>query len=484
MIDTSGFAMSIVNKTIEGKRPEEEYAHLKMGCVDFINSFMLNPETGDSITVQPEPAAVLSEMTARDNGKLRYNTLLYSSIKKSAKTFYIGSMAHWWGWQVDNGRIYIIGNDLKQARSRMFEVIEYSCDHNPALTALTNVIGNYIYLDNGTIIEALPLDAAGEAGSNPTGIFWTEVWAAMHKKHRKMWTEMARSLTRSGYAMTVVESYAGYEGESTILEDVYVNGVEDSEERPDIAPEFYVNQRQASYWCTRRVMSWQIGQEADEYYADEAKRLSADEYLRIHHNQWISSEASFVTEAQWEACRGAIPPLGRFEDIVLSLDAGVSNDNFAAVMWSRVVDDESESVYYFRGLRLWQAPKGGEIDFDLVEDELVTMLKTMPIVMTVYDPYQLAQLSQNLRAKGYMLKKFDQGRARLEADSNLQKRIFQRRLVHDGNEELQDHILNAKAKMDIDERKLRMVKKNDKQKIDAGVATSMCIEILSKMNIG
>ena len=79
---------------------------------------------------------------------------------------------------------------------------------------------------------------------------------------------------------------------------------------------------------------------------------------------------------------------------------------------------------------------------------------------------------------------FPQTSKRLLADKALRDDIRERHILHDGNLELRDHIMNANAKNEGEADKLRIVKKSDKFKIDLAVALSMANYEATRMNLG
>lgn len=252
-----------------------------------------------------------------------------------------------------------------------------------------------------------------------------------------------------------------------------------------------------------------------------------------------SGEGAFVSEASWMGCYDPdLPPLqpGDRTPLVLALDAGVTNDCFAAVAVSRhPLHPDDPAV---RAVRVWVPPKGGEVDFDEVEDWVRIICwggctnghpnrargdvsgtalshgqmcsihpdrkvqhrlgesgsetcgaEGMPceacqaghrterfnVVQIPYDSYQLVDMAQHLtRDRIAWCYAFGQGGERLEADANLRLQILQRRLRHRNDPVLNDHIRNANAKSSPGEdSKLRLVKRNVGGKIDGAVGLSM-----------
>ena len=85
--------------------------------------------------------------------------------------------------------------------------------------------------------------------------------------------------------------------------------------------------------------------------------------------------------------------------------------------------------------------------------------------------------------RGGLFRSFSQGEERLRADSDLYQHIARRRISHDGNADLREHLTNANAKQSANEdTRLRIVKKSDSRKIDLAVCLSMasqeCLRLL------
>ena len=94
------------------------------------------------------------------------------------------------------------------------------------------------------------------------------------------------------------------------------------------------------------------------------------------------------------------------------------------------------------------------------------------VICTVYDPLQLHDMAGRLRKERIgWLKKFGQN-SRVKADADLLHLIQERRVAHDGNPLLRQHIANADRKLDSDGR-LRIVKREDALKIDLAICLSM-----------
>lgn len=446
----------------------------------FLETHVYDPETGRLLELHDEQRVVVEAFNTRDdNGNFIYSDWVYSAIKKSGKTTIAAGLVLWQAWRVANGQAYVIANDLKQADSRMFRVIEYAVKKHPDMKHFARVVRYKIILDNGTFIEALPVDPQGEAGMNPTVIAYTEAWGAKGNKAEMMWTEAVLSPTRAGQAFRLVESYAGHTGESLILERLY-----DSVVKPELCidpeHEIYANPSTGTvaYWCTRRVMPWQNDDAAQRYYANEAATKEPNEYRRQHHNEWVTSTDVFVQPEWWQACKVDAVPSGR--QIVLALDAAVSGDTFSIVGVSREGD-----IVHVQIVRIFTPPKAGKIDFGEVKQTVRDIINSNHVVCLVYDPMQLEDMMQKFTREGLVwCEPFKQQTPRLIADNALRNRIRDRKLVHTGDDGLTEHVLNANMKTDDEDHRLRIIKRSENKKIDAAVALSMASHQASELNIG
>lgn len=419
-------------------------------------------ETDRVVSIEEQPATTTISIEVEHfhnfvaNGIVTHNTAIAAGV------------AQWQAERIPLGEVYIMGNDLKQADSRLMRALQYSTSHNPRLkNRVTYSESNHKFkFPNGTFIESIPIDPEGESGMNPTAIIVTEAWGARTQKHVTMWTEAQLSPTpgRAGQTFRFVESYAGYAGEAPILEPLYYNGVENGQALPHIAPELYKRGGLIVYWNTRPYLPWQTG----DYYRDQASVLIPSEYNRIHKNQWVHSENVFVEGPQWDACRGPLPEWTRFTPMVVAIDAAISNDTFGLVMVGR-----KGNIIMVHYVHNWQAEPGQHIDFNLPETEIRRLAKQHNILRFVYDPREMEDMSSRLRAEGLgAFREFPQGKDREIADKRLYDLIVTGRIRHEGQPVLREHILNANTESKSASR-MRLIKRNEDAKIDLAVALSM-----------
>jgi hypothetical protein len=312
----------------------------------------------------------------------------------------------------------------------------------------------------------IPIDPSGEAGGNDDLIVYSELWGWKHTAHQRMWSEMTLSPTKYGRAQRWIDTYAGFSGESPVLESLYETGVRQGRRVWDDL-EVYENEaaRVLAVWVTRPLFEWQT----DDYYQEQANTLTPNEFERMHRNQWVSSVDAFVPIEWWDACKGELPLLDDYQRVVGGIDAGVSSDCFGIVTVSR-----HEDRFAVRHVRKWTPPQGGKLDFAAPEAEIRRLAADGTVIAFVYDPYQLHDMAKRLRNESVAyFKEFSQGQDRLIADKKLYDMIRDRRIIHSGEPDLREHIANANAKTENE--KLRLVKRAEHLKIDLAVCLSMVI---------
>ena len=318
-------------------------------------------------------------------------------------------------------------------------------------------------------------------------IIYSELWGANSKAAQQMWTETTLSPTKFGRSFRWVETYAGHTGEAAILEQLYYQGVTQGEHIgaelgfPDLNVYRNRTARLFCLWNDRPRLPWQI----PEYYAQEASILTPNEFLRVHRNQWVTSEDVFVPAEWWDACKGTLSTLATVDPVVIAADAAVSGDCFGVVAVSR-----GDAGVEVRSARKWTPPPNGKIIFSNPDDPddphtpegiIRRLCDDFNVIEIAYDPYQLHDFATRLKQQGYPCREFPQGQDRLIADKQLYDIIREKRITHDGAPDLSEHVKNANSKADGD--KLRIVKRSDAMKIDLAVALSMATARIMKLMI-
>jgi hypothetical protein len=453
--------------------------------IGWIEKHFRIPETSDKrLRLEPYQKEALTEALSKDeNGLYKYSIIIWSDIKKSIKSTITAAVMLYRAWHTPWGQFTLVANDLKGADSRVGFYIRRAIELNPDMKPLCKVVNYRITLPNRAFIESVPIDPSGEAGGNADMVVFSELWGAHQVAQQRMWTEATIPPNKHGKAFRMVESYAGFSGESTLLEQLHETGVKHGERfefasKYDPPLEVFHNDaaRMFCLWNTTPRMPWQT----PEYYASESAILLPNEFLRVHRNQWVSSTDTFVPVEWWDRCKANIKPIDKRQSMILILDAAVTGDTFGLM---GITAGDIEGEYDIKIARRWIPPPKGRIDFDEVENEVRRLCDEYNVIEVCIDEYQLAQMAERLeRDLVANVYRFPQGKQRTIADKRLQDAIRDRKIHHDGNPDLREHVQNANAKA-AEDNKLRIVKRADHLKIDLCVCASMGLDRVVSWNL-
>jgi len=463
-----------VESVWDDSEPEQEV--ITQSASDWIEDNFYIPELEGPIRLVPYQRAVIQEAERRDkNGHYVYSMVLWSDVKKSAKSSIAAAIALYRAYYYKRAQIRIVANDLKQADTRVAFYLRRAIELNPLMKDDIKQVNYKTTLPNKSTIESVPIDPKGEAGGNDDLIIFSELWAARNRAMLQMWAEMTLSPLKFGHSQRWLETYAGYTGESPLLEPLWERATKEGEsigERlgfPDL--EIFSHRGMLCLWNTIPRCPWQT----PAYYTEERMTLDDSEFERVHGNRWVTSTNRFVPKEWWEDCEGELPEVTRHTPMIITLDAAVSGDCFGVLMGTN--RKGHVDIYY---AEKWGAPPEGEIDYQGTKDqpgpelEIIRLCKKYNVIEIRYDPYQLHDMATRLgkRRRFPPLVKFNQGSLRAVADKGLRDKIKEKRITHDGNDSLTEHVLNANAKQE-GESKLRIVKRSTLLKIDLTVCLSM-----------
>jgi phage terminase large subunit-like protein len=445
--------------------------------ITFIDRLIKKNELGQPFRLTDEQRDILRLAFAFDsNGRLPWDTILYSCVKKSGKTTLNGALTLWWGFtQEPPNEILVLANDLEQTLARVYKTMEGIIAHNPELKAEAEPQTKTIFLANGTTITAISGDYAGAAGSNHGLVSYDELWAYTSESSRRLWEELTPVPTRRN-SIRFITTYAGFEGESELLMDLYKQVV-GTDEHPEgqgerIHPDLpiYANReaRIFAYWDHEPRMPWQT----QAYYDSQKKTLRPGTYLRLHENRWATAEETFITPEMWDPCvdHSHHPSITSREPLYVGIDAGIKHDNAArvAVRW----DDEGEKLILVSH-RIWKPTAAQPLNLEAtIEEDLTALNNQSDLVEVLSDPFQMHRSITTLQAAGLPIREFPQTQANCTLmGQTLFDLLNGRNLVLYASEELKQQALSTVAVENP--RGWRIAKEKASKKIDAIVALAM-----------
>jgi phage terminase large subunit-like protein len=385
------------------------YAH---DPVAFIDDLVRVSELGKPFALQPHQRDILqAAFTFDEDGRLPWDTIVYACPKKSGKTAVNAAIIAWWAFtQETPNELYILANDFEQASERVFKTLIGLLRNNPELGRSAHMNTRQIVLTTGTTITVLAAEYAGSAGSNHGLVSFDELWAYTLEKSLRLYEELTPVPTRTN-SIRFISTYAGWEGESRLLWDLYKQGVgrdeyaEGQGERIHSELPIYANReaRLFCYWDHDARMPWQT----PAYYASQRRTLRPATYLRLHGNQWTVAETIFITPELWDPCvqqDHRAPLASRHISLYVGVDAGIKHDTAAvvAVYW----DDDTLCLARHR---IWKPSPQAPLDLEAtIEAYLKELDQTFRLGAIYCDPYQLHRSISTLHKTGLPIEEFPQ----------------------------------------------------------------------------
>jgi phage terminase large subunit-like protein len=393
--------------------------------VRFIDEVLRDPETKQPfVLLDAEKRFISHAFQTSDDGRLLYPEQLYAAPKKSGKTGFAAIMTLTttlvYGGAFAEG--YCLANDLEQSQGRVFQAIRRIVEAPPDLRRVARVTQSRIDFDTGASITAIASDYAGAAGANPTISVFDELWGYTSERSHRLWDEMVPPPTRK-IACRLTTTYAGFEGESELLEGVYKRGLR----QPLVGPDTYAGAGQLMFWTHEPVAPWQT----DAWLTQMRGQLRPNAYLRLIENRFVTSESTFVDPDWLDECTDAAatpivadPTLS----VWLGVDASVKRDSTAIVAcaWN----SETKKVRVV-GHRIFQPSAADPIDFEMMVERTIREFAARFSVREVrFDPYQMQSSAQRLTRDGVPMVEFAQSVPNLtEASTNLYELVKGRGLV-------------------------------------------------------
>ena len=292
---------------------------------------LYDPETRQPFVLLPAERRFLEHAFLRTpDGRLRYPEQVYACPKKSGKTTF--AALHTLITTLLFGGSYpeatVLANDLEQARGRVFEMCRRIVECSPLLKRDARLSADKITFPGlNATISAVASDYAGAAGGNQCISTFDELWAYTSERSHRLWDEMIPPPTRQT-ACRLTVTYAGFEGESTLLEGLYRRGLA-LPLVPD-CPDLHAGDGLLMFWSHLPIAPWQ----SEAWLADMRRSLRPAQYLRMIENRFVTTESSFIDLDWWDACvDAAAAPLvvQRTLPVTVGIDASVKHDSTAIV---------------------------------------------------------------------------------------------------------------------------------------------------------
>lgn len=172
----------------------------------------------------------------------------------------------------------------------------------------------------------------------------------------------------------------------------------------------------------------------------------------------------------WDAClEEEMKPATKQDGLIIALDAAVSRDCFGMIAVS--AHPTKIGCLAVQNVTPWQPTPGKPLDYQEIEDIIRKFVEDWSVLKIVYDPYQLHHMAGRL-SEVTLMEPFQQVTQRQLSDRLLLDFITEKKIWHRGDPVLRQHLANADRK-NLEDRKIRIVKREQRLKIDLAVCLSM-----------
>jgi phage terminase large subunit-like protein len=372
--------------------------------IGFIESVLHDPETEKPFQLLPAEKDFLAHAFKRDaDGRLLYPEQVFAAPKKSGKTgfgaLHMLTVILLFGDRFAEG--YALANDLEQAQSRVFQAIKRIVEASPLLKREAKVTADKIVFPafHSATISAVTCDYAGMAGANPTISVFDELWGYVSENSRRLWDEMVPPPTRKVTCRLTV-TYAGFSGESVLLEELNKRGMA----QPEVGPCLHAGDGMLMAWHHEPIAPWQT----EAWLAEMRRSLRPNQFLRMIENRFVSAESSFVDMEKWDCCVDpTLTPVFADKNLLVDIgvDASVKHDSTAIVATTPLSDKRVRLVTH----RIFQPTPDQPLDFEAtVEATLIDLCSRFAVRAIRFDPYQMQAVAQRLQKRGLPVREFPQ----------------------------------------------------------------------------
>lgn len=425
----------------------------------------------------------------------------------------------------DGPEVYVAAASKKQARIIFDESKKY-VRRSPGLQDFVRPYKDSIVCaDNDGKLEVVSSDAPLQHGLNPSGNVIDELHA-----HRD--GDLYDALTSGSGAreqpLTVTISTAGVDLEGPLGE--FYSKMTDAAQVDLTRPSPYLT---IGRDIEGGVLFWWYGAPRDANVDDEAvwlasnpaswittdylrrerrkKTMRLSTYRRLHLNQWTSSEDDWILAEDWAACQvGEHPPddeawlhgLDPALPVAVAIDVGIRHDNSSITVGQRQERPTDETgrptARTIARQRRWANPfpeghrehDEWELDIAVIRNVCRALRRVFPVAAAidadtkrphpgpafVFDPWKFKESAQILKGEGLHMIDFPQYDRYVVPACNLTYELVQtRRLEHDGDPILAEHVGNAVA-VEVDRGwRIRKPRKAPHKHIDAAATLTMAV---------
>jgi phage terminase large subunit-like protein len=362
------------------------------------------------------------------------------------------------GAKEPGAQVYSCAGDRKQA-SIVFDEAKRMVQAEPVLAGHVRVQRWHIEAPGHSIYRVLSADAELQQGLNPSFVVFDEVHV---QPNRDLWDAMVLGMGARENPMILGITTAGYD-RTSLAWDLYERG-----RRGELYFRWFEPASAKADWRDPSVWA-EANPALDDFLfrvavEEDAKITPESSFRRYHLNQWTTTHAAWLPHGAWEA----IASERRFdptEPFTAFLDGSWANDSTGLVACT--LDEPHLSV-----LGHWTPDEYlGHVDMDAIEQGVRAALAMPGCRGLAFDPARFQDFFARLEADGHEVVEWATNSLvrMVPACQEFYSAVLEKRITHDGDPRLADHVANAVLKEDRHGPRIVKEAKGSPRKIDLAV---------------
>ena len=459
---------------------------------------------GKPFLLEPWQRDYLRALFAEENGRRKVRTSLLALPRKNGKSTLAAGIALRCLLEPEPGaEVYSCAASRDQARL-VFDTARIAVEQSPTLSQQLKVYRNAIVREsNHATYKSLSAEAGLQHGLSAHAVIFDE----LHVSNREMWEVMLSSQGARRNPLTVALTTAGYDRKSVCWEVwKYAEAVRDGAIKdPSFLPMIYAADPAAD-WKDERTWAAAnpnlgVSVKLDFLRSECARAIEMPTYentfRQLYLNQWTEQDTRWLRMDHWAQGNGSCPVDLAGRECWAGLDLATTFDTTALVLLFPLDDgtfwcephfwipsenahqrERRDKVPYLTWQRQGhlKMTDGNVTDFEVVRRDIVNLASKYRIRGIGLDPWNSAQIGQQLQGDGLPMQHFRQGYGSLSGPSKqLENWVVAGKLLHGGHPVLAWQASNVAIQQDSAAGNIKPSKAKSTERIDGIVSLVMAI---------
>ena len=459
---------------------------------------------GKPFLLQPWQRNYVRALFAEENGRRKVRTSLLALPRKNGKSTLAAGIALRCLLEPEPGcEVYSCAASRDQARL-VFDTAKIAVEQSPTLSAQLKVYRNAIVRESThATYKSLSAEAGLQHGLSPHAVVFDE----LHVSNREMWEVMLSGQGARRNPLTVALTTAGYDRKSVCweiwkyAEAVAAGAVKDDTFLPMIwAADPAADWKLESTWASANP-NLGVSVRLDFLRSECARAVEMPTYentfRQLYLNQWTEQSTRWLRMDHWAQGDKPCPVDLAGRECWAGLDLATTFDTTALVLLFPLDDgtfwiephfwipsdnahqrERRDKVPYLTWQRQGHLTMtdGNVTDFDQVRADINAIASKYRVKAIGLDPWNSAQLGQQLQGDGLPMRDFRQGYGSLSAPSKqLENWVVAGKLSHGGHPVLSWQASNVAIQQDSAAGNIKPSKAKSTERIDGIVSLVMAI---------